>query len=129
MYNQTNKTNMIENELRIGNYVIDVDNSIIKISCGTAIDGVWEPINLTKEWLLKFGFDNKDYKQGYIGIMCESTDFVLTEPYTLGKWQEFYIWSFDNYKFVSIKHVHQLQNLFYFISKEELNIKQNKQTI
>ncbi len=98
----------------------------------------FEPIPLTEEWLLKFGFKVKDRKSNldtdifYIptfeidyclfyadfrldyGLYVEYTDSPFPEddeklyPITFG-----------------IKYVHQLQNLLYSLTGEELTIKQD----
>jgi hypothetical protein len=98
----------------------------------------FEPIPLTEEWLLKFGFKVKDRKSNldtnifYIptfeidyclfyadfrldyGLYVEYTDSPFPEddeklyPITFG-----------------IKYVHQLQNLLYGLTGEELTIKQD----
>jgi hypothetical protein len=83
----------------------------------------WCGIPLTETWLKAFGFDNKEYKQGYIGIACGSIDFVLTYPKIMGEWQTEFCWTFDSHKFVTIKYVHELQNLYFSLSQgKELEI-------
>ena len=82
------------------------------------------PIELTKEWLLKFGF-NTEYKKGYIGIDVKhengmTTDFVLSFPYRMGEWQTYFAWEFNNYMFQKIEHVHDLQNFFFALTGQEL---------
>ena len=47
-------------ELRIGNYVLDLDGSLHKIASGVDIDGSWNPIPLTEEWLIKFNIKKED---------------------------------------------------------------------
>ena len=84
-----------------------------------------EPIPLTEEWLLKFGF-NKEYQKGYIGIDVCNSDFVLTEPLKMGEWQTNYTFQFETGsvpKFKEIEYVHQLQNLYFALTGEELILK------
>ena len=85
-----------------------------------------KPIKLTKEILLKSGF-NTDYKDGWIGIDVKSeggmtTDFVIATPNNMGEWQDYYAFVYDEYKFVSLEYVHELQNLFTDMTKQELDI-------
>lgn len=84
------------------------------------------PVPLTEEKLLKFGFSDEDYKEGYIGIEVKSNmiiDFVLTKPYVRGEWQSCYIFELGNHRFVKLKNVHDLQNPFYSLHKQELTLK------
>ena len=89
----------------------------------------YEPIPLTEEWLLKLGFSLKDYKEGYIGIEHKAggiiTDFVLTYPKVMGEFQKHFAWEHSKWKYNTIEYVHQLQNLFYILTNEELTIKKN----
>jgi len=86
-----------------------------------------EPIPLTEEWLLKLGFSPEGYKKGYIGIEHKAggmiTDFVLTYPYKIGDFQKHFIWEHSKWKYNSIEYVHQLQNLFFALTEQELEIK------
>ena len=111
------------NELRIGNFVqlntnitqVDVIdyNQIIATEFGLIELKYIKPIPLTEEWLLKFGFYKND------------------ELFTI-EWNEFSfsIFDFDNGKFainnsfnyVDIIYVHQLQNLYFALTGEELII-------
>ena len=70
------------------------------------------PIPLTEEWLVKFGYKYKSYGYGE------------------EEWKQ---WSFKGYSLngftcntsgVNIKYVHQLQNLYFALTGEELTIKQ-----
>ncbi len=86
-----------------------------------------KPIPLTEEILLRLGF-NKDYKNGYIGIDSGNVDFVLTEPFVLGEWQNCYEFEFIAGgwpKLKKIEYVHDLQNFFYSLHSEELTFKTN----
>ena len=76
------------------------------------------PIPLAEEWLLKFGF-----AKGYKYTSLETAEFDL--DYDCLK-NELYI-SFGDSPFHTelphIKHVHQLQNLYFALTGEELTIK------
>ncbi len=116
------------NELRIGNYLfIDVglpsmETHAVKAEDITSISNnvmkiLVKPIPLTEEWLLKFGFEYKD-RGGYKGWY---SPFVLNESIR--------IFEIENgwFKYSSarsvIKYVHQLQNLYFALTGEELTIK------
>ena len=70
----------------------------------------WKAIPLSEEWLLKFGFEQRE---GW-----DDTEYFFKkgiEIYTdlLG----------FNYDGFNIKHVHQLQNLYFALTNEDLKIK------
>lgn len=129
------------NELRIGNWVlIPYQNSPIAIPAHeTQVQGITifgeiqtnntpeheglkthynhvSGIPLTEEWLLKFGFithDNHDY---FIDIssVCD-----IHSWFSVFKADDFYyIDAFD----IKIRYVHQLQNLYFALTGEELEI-------
>jgi len=102
---------MKSNELRIGNYY-DNNGRIMTITPSVIQDvfeseRVWcKQIPLTEEWLLKFGFNGWDlYK--YTLIRTNGNFFVegCNEP--IAK---------------NIYFVHQLQNLYFALTNEELKI-------
>ena len=114
-------------ELRIGNYVYPFDDinlvdikTIFKDSvCVSRKDFkdtyYLEPIPLTKEWLLKFGFkylssDKEFLRLDYGGIVFNSDDSDLFNIVTLNVCS----------KLIIIKHVHQLQNLYFALTQQEL---------
>ncbi len=129
------------NELRLGNYyrvsrvdsfgedIIYVEAKIetLEITHGELVDPISpEPIPLTEGWLKKFGFDNKDYKKGYIGIDVNHTDFVLCYPKTHIEHSKYFCWEHQHGRlpmFNEFKWVHELQNLYFAITGEELTIK------
>ena len=82
------------------------------------IDEIFEPITLDKIWLKKFGFikDGKHYCKGvhcthFSGLMKLKFDRLLQ------MWQ-FDIGSYED--LTRIVYVHQLQNLYYALTGEEL---------
>jgi hypothetical protein len=112
-------------ELRIGNWVQSVyfhankqyiqvypqafmqiarDNPSLEVNS-------WEPIPLTEEWLLKFGFETNDVRYWQI-----SSFRLHINRY--GEWI-FKVETFEK----EIKYVHQLQNLYFALTGEELEIK------
>lgn len=120
-----------QRELRIGNYVL-YDSIVIPPNFITArptrltefptkeyfeIPEVcpFAPIPLTEEWLVKFGFDkiewadNEYYRNGYT--------VKIEEGYTS-------VW-FQTSE-IEIKYVHQLQNLIFALTGQELELKQEE---
>ena len=120
---------MIEvKELRIGNYAKHFENGIVltvgrTIAFKTPTNTIrvdvddLQPITLTEEWLLKFGFIytddvdnlNRDYKlqEFEIQLHLDVNDFMCCN-------------TIPNY--VQIKYVHQLQNLYHALTGEELTL-------
>ncbi len=122
---------MKTNELRIGNYVnfIGKREKVSKIlESHVFFEGVevgqWlsdvEPIPLTEQWLLDLGFhairplfDMKRFKRGrfHVSHMLDEYKFVFKKdadsPYTPLR---------------DIEFVHELQNLFFALTGEELTI-------
>jgi hypothetical protein len=132
------------NELRLFNYIfrdglvaevraiIGEDNlSLIDKECGIDTyrnDGDCQPIPLTEEWLLRLGF--KDRTEGYratgavggvwvIPSSFNGKDIALYENWAEGKVWSYYLGHYG----LPITSVHQLQNLFWCLSGEELTIK------
>lgn len=109
---------MKASELRINNYLYN-DGVVVKIDARTIFD-IWDdkglknykPIPLTEEWLLKFGFEIGYNKTKMLDVYCK--DFgILIERSNGGN---FY------YKKVYISSVHQLQNLYFALTGEELTL-------
>ena len=147
---------MKANELRIGNYVYNKTDGVIKVEeinddgINGEFDLCWasyyfeptyagvekdliEPILLTEEWLLRFGAidNNKDERKKYnfkeinwyFGFIGNYGDFRIYQ-YT----DNFKYW-LDQYKTIEIKYVHQLQNLYFAITGEELKIKKKNPSL
>lgn len=109
-------------ELRIGNWVNDVaDGGVLtEIQDGDDIDFAkdYEPIPLTEEWLVKFGFEKSS---GYwlndchfIYLESDEDGFTLANPDACSVMG------------ITMNHLHQLQNLYYALTGEELEVKQCK---
>ncbi len=91
-----------------------------------------EPIPLTEEWLLKFGFEKIDFKHidGSISKGVFKNYPCVVESNKLDEGDTPYIFSRIvpseprkmNY-FNSIKYVHQLQNLYHALTGQELKTK------
>lgn len=121
---------MKANELRIGNYIngvlvngtYTVDIWALRIiqegnfqnSYNTDLK-VFEPIPLTEQWFLKFGF----YKN-IDTLLFEKSGFQIDLSVLKC---HFYLPSFGDW-YKEIEYVHQLQNLYFALTGEELTQKQ-----
>jgi len=85
---------------------------------------VHSPTTLRAVHLKQFGFSDGDYKDGYIGKDFKSggmiLDFVLSKPYTKGEWNTTYTLNLEGHRFIKIEFVHQLQNVFFELTNQEL---------
>jgi len=81
-----------------------------------------EPIQLTEEWLLRFGFKlEKDVDYFYVIKTKQKGITLEVEPNG-----RTILFDNKNIKFIDIlpiKYVHQLQNLYFAITGEELEVK------
>ena len=129
------------NELRIGNYLkweSSINNNgigcveFINSRCDShfmktfqldsgATSEQCKPIPLTKEWLLRFGF-----KQNAIGFWWRKHP----NPKSKDNWDGWYLNKDGELSislgpiFIRIQYVHQLQNLYFALTGEELTIKE-----
>jgi hypothetical protein len=117
-------------ELRIGNWlysnltmqqfqVISEDIHEIFIDPRTT-----EPVPLTEEWLVKFGFE---YDEKFGGVIVKNrlyndTICIQLSPKT-GRVIKCKIYLSLSTKFDKVQYVHQLQNLYYALTGEELTLK------
>jgi len=124
---------MKANELRIGNlFKEQYSGQLIKVIALSGVvitfdgnfKGKWqaEPIPLTQEWLLKFGLKHDLYDDRFTFEMG-STDYVVEKQddwyfigvkYNTSKGNSIVYFSWHIY------HVHQLQNLYFALTLEEL---------
>lgn len=140
-----------QNELRIGNFVFDDENAECKISClfsdkkikyeGYEMDdfqveyennesiylsSVINPIPLTEEWLVKFGF--KEQIGWYKFIGGEWVNSIEVSHNDLNKWYCYYRnfnkGTADDFVLLrnDLKYVHQLQNVYFALSSIELSL-------
>ena len=77
----------------------------------------YEPIPLTEEWLLKFGFN----KVSDIWEFWKNSGWDLRQHKLENKWWLFYVG--QDLDCVRIDYVNQLQNLYFALTGEELTIK------
>jgi hypothetical protein len=117
-------------ELRIGNWIryagqeIELTRQKFKLSVFTlGLDELHEPIRLTEEWFVKFGFKP---------LNGHEFSFWLDEWECLSLYAEPYPKSFaiglsrglkDIWSTGKIQYVHQLQNLYFALTGTELTIK------
>lgn len=110
---------MKANELRIGNYVYRQSGKMVvnrdsvyqieNVNLQSALK--YEPIPLTEDWLIKFGFEKSGIE--WLGRIC-------LEDYN----NEIYYSAGEGVKLSRvIKYVHDLQNLTFALTGEELSIK------
>ena len=111
-------------ELRIGNCVYyDGRNCTIQEPTDLIDADEFKPIPLTEEWLLKFGFKSReDNEYGYLRLENRVGDFYVRPSYDGGYYWGFG-WSNEINNQRNIKCVHQLQNLYFALTNEELMIK------
>lgn len=105
----------MKNELMIGNYVSvtphgkhDIMQLKEKDLENLIIFNTWDrikPIPLTEEWLTKFGFIYRSLIFGYLKFEIEENILYLNE---VG---------------LKIKYIHELQNLYFSLTKEKLDFK------
>jgi hypothetical protein len=116
---------MKASDLRIGNYICDSAKNIHRITSindlelclvGCSIDFRFaEPITLTEEFLINFGFEevlNSYYKKGFL-ILNSNFEPIFTDGNYI-----------DEVIGVKIEYVHQLQNLYFALTGEELTLNQ-----
>jgi hypothetical protein len=129
---------MKASELRIGNLVYKYYPSGIEIEAVNEINSYFvngigisaiEPIPLTEEWLLKFGFEHQNkydlesnlYSKKLNSKYCFT---IYSKTETLDFKTKFIGWKVLNIGFdLKIEHVHSLQNLYHALTGEELTIK------
>ena len=140
---------MEANELRIGNYATDSiqtgaitvfnnDACVLKHKSGIVKCRISDlsPVPITKEWLLKFGFkawDNKEtiyalerdideYNNTCFRFWFQSDklifDYIQNEVHPTES-----VFDDKNIIRLDIQHVHQLQNLYFALTNEELTFK------
>jgi hypothetical protein len=137
---------MTANELRIGNWYTSVKFGV-PVQCElsdldqlcTMADGAYddppinemfEPIPLTEEWLLKLGFEqtyiNISLGNDYFYIDLNKRNSLVIRPRNdlfVGCWEWGFYGQIGHGGIINIKYVHQLQNLYFVLTGEELIMK------
>ncbi len=127
---------MKANELRIGNYVymdMSIDDiEVVRLKIGDLASFAIEarelyPIPLTEEWLLKFGFEFYK-KQVSLNVGGELFNYAVKNEIII--WTDLKTgWTLDgriNRKTHWLNSVHQLQNLYFALTGEELKLKEDE---
>lgn len=132
---------MTSNELRIGNLARDkvsktelkvvgltennvvsyvIDRSKFPLANGWAI----EPLPLTEEWLLQFGFEKQHKELSHLSPLNLPETFNLpNSPFSYSQGKLILTTGTGDFC-VYIEYVHQLQNLYFALTGEELTFKQ-----
>ncbi|HNP08162.1 MAG TPA: hypothetical protein PKN99_11085 [Cyclobacteriaceae bacterium] len=113
------KLTMKASELRIGNWVyqgIEVPTQVVYNSVALFFVGSIElkPIRLTPEWLEKFGFEK------------ERINVYWKDPMRLVIFPDGLLY-LANQRHVNIYYVHQLQNLYFALTGNELTLNDHEQ--
>ncbi len=126
---------MKPNELRIGNLILDINDNICIVSSiqddfitakylgiGSTLGGLenFKPILITEEWLLRLGFRKAKEKLYFLHVpnLAMEIHSVLYRDTWLIELAN------DRKNIVTeVLQVHQLQNLYYALTCEELTIK------
>jgi len=122
---------MKANEMRIGNWY-DENGATKQVNPNT-IEAVWvaeriwcKPIPLTEEWLLKFGFITKGIHYNFtLGNMEIASAIRVLSTNERGK---FYLdGDIPEWMKIKLEYVHQLQNLYFALTGEEITIGGNNE--
>ena len=147
MLHKLKRIDMEAKDLRIGNYVGAILNedsqnfftvietgetmkcyeglsTVDVIYCERYNTGFWnidyfEPIPLTEEWLLKFGFEEDSCNYYKIIENQEAVLYIDKLDMTFAYGYPYECSGGD----LKLKHVHQLQNLYFALTNKELTIK------
>lgn len=144
-------------ELRIGNLVFNDLGQLCVIAVVNDIDSFVQvrnretknveeytfeqiqPIELSEEWLIKFGFENSGKVPYKFILIDKETSLEIVDPSTIDPNKESIWWvvlfqhdrsgrelnleDIDSVSLKSLKHVHQLQNLCFAHTGQELTMK------
>ena len=122
---------MKQNELRIGNWISDqgYETIVFQINETHVNDDLmldhFEPIPLTEEWLVRFGFEKSDKYGYFLSPHKESfSDSCFTRLCFFLEEMDFIVNSndYDGWN-VHCEYVHQLQNIYVALTGEELELK------
>jgi hypothetical protein len=112
---------MKKSDLRIGNWVFDSEGFDYRIQGYELYVNLVEdfkPIPITNKWLERLGFERNKYYQNF---RIKAGDYYNSIKYFEGEW------CYNNcesdagcYFVTTAQYVHELQNLYHAINKEEL---------
>lgn len=119
-------------ELRIGNLIYDICGGKCVVR-GITSKGIWirdkggpasensfNPIPITEQWLLKSGLYKHDGCDYYLCVRCEMAVYLESDycrVYAFNEVDESQ-WLLNHH----LQYLHQLQNLFFALTGEELTI-------
>ena len=119
-------------ELRIGNWINDLTGYECQVR-GATSNGIWihdvggpgteaafSPIPLTPEWLERFGFE---YEEGFADDYTKEPISLYNNPFLEGWTVETIFSELIKENMLNIKYVHQLQNLYFALTGQELELK------
>lgn len=125
---------MKSTELRIGNFIqekynpikyfapiISINSELVRVASRPDMEFDFtqiEPIPLTEEWLLKFGFEELNGRL----IKYATTSFRRLIWNNVGLFLDFS----GHGELLNIHYVHQLQNLYFALTEEELKQSNNE---
>lgn len=109
-------------ELRIGNYLQRLDNSAFQVTASD-VPNIEDtpsllrpnPIPINPEWLQRLGFDVDDTVVSGVG---------KSEHHFSDGSLQYYFAIQAGSPYVTVKHVHQLQNLYFALTGKELTLKE-----
>lgn len=116
---------MKASELRIGNYIENTDSQMASYMVVNAdvikqnelkMYASLEPIQLTEEWLVKFGFEHEDH---YLELQIHEHLSIIYMGY-LALMIDGVIIQVNN---TNSDKLHQLQNLYFALTGKELTLK------
>ena len=108
-------------ELRIGNLINNKEGNIVFVNpnhlivLAYGIENIFQPIPLTEEWLLKFGF--KDLGNGKFSGGFKNMFKISSHQFGI----DFYYGGIDPY-YIKPHYVHNLQNLYFALTNKELTL-------
>lgn len=119
---------MKDEELRIGNFVYDYTGNTTKVeSIIHEHNRIRKPIQLTEEWAFKFGFkkDKINWNDGSISddcFVCPNWRFIIfINECGIGFFQ---LEKLERATYLTgLEYVHQLQNLYFSLTGEKLELK------
>ena len=120
---------MKASELRIGNFMgthnkgeedkvltINAQNILTEAKSNKQGYSRYRPIPLTEEWLLKFGFEYLDSSNWF--VICSDSNHLIYIYFE--KVKKSFAMVYNGSQFCTIRHVYQLQNLYFALTNEEL---------
>ena len=103
---------LLQNELRIGNWI---SNGAMPITAGfdqIRYAEIFQPIPLTDEWMVKFGFELLPW--GWVKKSDTGTSLRITTHHYFAR---------EGNSSIKIESIHQLQNLYFALTGTELTLK------